>query len=198
MYLLGSLKYKNNKSGFTLFELLISMAIIGIVTAIVVLRYGAFYSSVLLKSQAYELALDIREAQVFAVSTRLQFSEYREEYGIYLDTSLPNTYQLFLDNGTSEPAAYNEDEEIGNTFVIDSRFRISGICVNDCSQTVSNLSLSFKRPNFDTIAAYRNESGVAVQVNNARIEIQSVVDEEAIMAVEVTATGQISVKNDAI
>jgi len=179
------------------------MSIIGIITAIIVIRYGAFYSTVLLKSQAYELALDLREAQVFAISTKVQPGEffgeasiYREEYGIAFDMDTPNSYQLFLDNGNSIPAVYNSSEAIGNSFVVDSRFVISKICVNECSTTVDNLSISFKRPNFDAITAYLNSADVPTQVNDARIEIQSVVDSSAIMAVEISAAGQISVKNE--
>lgn len=181
------------QAGFTLFELLISMLIIGIITAIVVIGYASYYSSTLLKNQVYEMALDIREAQVFAISSRVEGSATREEYGIYFATSKPNTYQLFHDNGATSPPVYNTGEEVGDAFIIDSRFKISRICINSCSTNVNNVSVSFKRPNFD---AQARVAGSGVTVNDVRIEVQSRTDSTAVMAVEISPTGQVSVKAD--
>lgn len=59
---------KAHARGFTLVELLISIAIITVITAIVVVRYRQFDSTVLLKGAAYEIALALREAQIQSVS----------------------------------------------------------------------------------------------------------------------------------
>lgn len=171
----------NQDRGFSLLEVLITAAIIGIVTALVVVRYGAFNNSVLLKSQAFEMALDLREAQVFAVSVRGEASTFRQTYGIHFDTSTPNQYLLFID--TDEDDIYDSGEEIGAPFVIDSRFSISQIEMVGGS-THSDVSVTFHRPDFD---ARFSQSGSA-----ARITIAS--EDGDTRSVLVSSSGQITVE----
>ncbi len=72
----------SSKSGFTLTELLISCAIIALVSTIVLVKYGSFDSTVLLKSAAYEIALTLREAQVRSVSVSGEGGEFSYPYGV--------------------------------------------------------------------------------------------------------------------
>ena len=174
-------------------EVLITAAIIGIVTAIVIVRYGAFNNSVLLKSQAYEMALDLRETQVFAISVRGDTGGFREEYGMYFtseDPNLPNRYRLFLDNGTADPPAYNVGEEIGDPYYIDSRFEVRQICLNGCSVDVTELSVSFGRPDFD---AKFSAPGVVGSISDAQIELAPVGGSET-RNVIINSVGQITVE----
>ena len=176
--------------GFSLLEVLITAAIIGVVTALVVVRYGAFNNSVLLKSQAFELALDLREAQVFAISVRGNSSEFREEYGLYFSDSTPGQYLLFLDDDTIVPAAYEAGEEIGDPYYLDSRFEIDQICSDvNCTNQVSELAVTFQRPDFDAMI-WTNEGS---SFSEARIDISSVSSSE-FRSVVITSTGQITVE----
>lgn len=150
----SSTTYFSKNAAFSILEVLVTAAIIGIITAVIVLNYSSFNNAVLLKSQAYEIALDIREAQQFAVSVRGAGGEFREDYGLYFSTSEPGQYRLFRDQGTIEKrddtgrlislAYYDDGEEIGPPYFIDSRFAISSICVNDCAHVVDDLSISFR------------------------------------------------------
>ena len=89
---------RNSQSGFTLIELMVTIGIIILMTAVLMQRYSSFNNVVILKSQAYELALDVREAQVFGVSTRGTSNSYREAFGISFDlTQTNNAYKLFQD-----------------------------------------------------------------------------------------------------
>ncbi len=54
--------------GFGLIELLVSISLMVLVLAIVLVQQTAFNGSVLLRSQAFEIALQIREVQLNAVS----------------------------------------------------------------------------------------------------------------------------------
>lgn len=158
--------------GFTIVELLVTLSIVVLVTGIVMIRYSSFNSSVLLTSQAYLTAFDVREAQSLAVSVRGRSSEFREEYGLYFSMVTPNSYILFQDddsNGDHDPVRYNatpNDEAIGASYKIDPRFTILNICgTNSSSRTCytsdpdttgevvdpafNNIAISFQRPDFD-------------------------------------------------
>tara|TARA_B100000745_G_scaffold258386_1_gene181579 strand:- start:130 stop:705 length:576 start_codon:yes stop_codon:yes gene_type:complete len=181
-------------SGFTLLEVLITLAIISILTVLVMVRYGSFNSAVLLKNQAFELALDLREAQVYAISVRGDGSEFREEYGIYVNQDSSNNQQyIFWQDSQSAPVpAYNAGEELA-TIPLDNRFYISEICydsdVSSC-QSASLLHISFARPNFD--ATLRLPGGS--EASSARILISPVDDPSIYRSVYITSTGLITVE----
>lgn len=161
--------HRSVASGFTVVELLVTMSIVVLVTGIVMIRYSSFNSSVLLTSQAYLTAFDIREAQSLAVSVRGRSSEFREEYGVYFSMATPNIYQIFQDNdanGDHNPVRYNPGEEIGAPYTIDPRFVIVNLCASNGASrtcyaddpesatevidpTLNNITISFQRPDFD-------------------------------------------------
>ena len=146
----------NKQKGFSLVEVLITSAIIGIVTAVVVLKYGSFNSTVLLKNQAFEVALGIREAQVFSVSIRGESLDFRKAYGVFFDLSSGPSQEvlLFLDDGTTD-GKYDTDDLTVETIILDSRFEISQICADTGGSTVcsggsmNQISIMFSRPDFD-------------------------------------------------
>lgn len=193
--------YSSKQSGFSLIEVLITAAIIGIVTVILVARYGAFNSSTLLKAQAFELALDIREAQVFAISVRGEGGNFREEYGLFFSTSgdWRQQYQLFLDDEPNSVGIeggddrFNSGEEVGDPYRLDSRISIVDIRVNDCNDSVNNLSIAFERPDFDAILT-TVQSGNSPQSHNEVCIVLSDSEGAVERKVVVTATGQITVE----
>lgn len=191
-----------NKAGFTIIELLVTIAIIGIVTGLVMVRYSSFNSVVLLKNQAFKVALDIREAQVLATSVRGTGSNndtFRKPYGVHFDTdgTIAGQYYYFFQDtvGSVNPPAYSSGEELGAPRYIDSRFIISEICVDTTtvpcpsSNIKDTLTISFVRPDFD--AVMRTEDGL---VRSARITISAVTDSIVTRSVLITTTGQITVE----
>lgn len=189
---------KNRKvptAGFTVVELMVTLGIVVLVTGIIMIRYSSFNSSVLLSSQAYLTAFDIREAQSLAVSVRGNQSEFREEYGLYFNMVNPREYLLFQDddsNGDQDPVRYHADEELGAAYRIDSRFEILDICAsNGGSQTcsLSNIAISFKRPDFDA-SFYSSDMG---GIDSIELVIGSE-DSSITRSVVVYASGQISVE----
>lgn len=185
----------NTQRGFTMVELLVSIAIITIITSVVMFQYSSFNSTILLKSQAYEVALNVREAQVYAVSVRGEAASFRSAYGLHFDQATPNQYQLFLDhNGSGQYESGSSDETVGQPFTIDERFTIARMCVNNCSEDVSELSILFQRPDFD---ARMSAPGVG-SIASARIELEPSGVGKAVRAIVVNTTGQISVDENAL
>ena len=144
-------------AGFSLIELMVTIGIVMLVTGLVMVRYSSFNSTVVLRSQAYELALDIREAQVFGVSVGGNSGSFRLAYGIYIDLQSPNTYLLFQDISGGTSKMYDIGEEVGERYTIDPRFSISSICttvggIETCDTAQSaHASIAFKRPDFDAV-----------------------------------------------
>jgi prepilin-type N-terminal cleavage/methylation domain-containing protein len=189
--------YKTTQSGFSLIELMVTIAIVTLVTGLVMVKYSTFNSAVILKSQAYEMALDIREAQVLGVSVGGSAGAFRKAYGIYIDLDSRNTYKLFQDapnSGTDKK--YDPGEEIGETYTIDPRFAIYQICttisnIQTCDSTNSaNTSISFKRPDFDAQILTNTVSNP----DQISIVIASTNDVNIARTVVVYGSGQISVQ----
>ena len=67
----GFLKLRSR--GFTLYELLISMAIIVLVAGIVIYNHKRFETDIEITNVAYRVALELRQAQVYGISVK-QFS----------------------------------------------------------------------------------------------------------------------------
>lgn len=81
---------KDFSRGFTLVEMAIVTAIFGILTAIVVFKYGDFTSNLLVTNMAYEIALTARQAQVFGVGARGYTeaggeADFEFPYGVYFN-----------------------------------------------------------------------------------------------------------------
>jgi len=183
------------QTGFTVVELMVTVAIVVLITGIALVRYGSFNNSVLLKSQAYEVALDIRSAQTYGVSVSGQNSaEFTKAFGLYFDKSNTNEYVLFQDANNNLKYDSTPPEAIGSVYVIDPRFIISDIVTNSsgsCGEILS-ASVSFKRPNFD--AHLDIDSGSPCSFTELGIVIASAHDPSFTRTVWVSTTGYVMVE----
>ncbi|MCC6323255.1 prepilin-type N-terminal cleavage/methylation domain-containing protein [Candidatus Nomurabacteria bacterium] len=57
-------------AGFTIIELLVVIFIFGVISSLVIFNYGSFQSDVSVENLAQDVALSIRRAQVYSVSTK--------------------------------------------------------------------------------------------------------------------------------
>lgn len=193
-----------------------TIAIIGLITTLVMVRYSSFNSAVLLKNQAYEIALDIREAQVFAISVRGAGNQFREEYGLFFNHAQPDEYIFWLDNDANTgnvpqlpprlhrvPAVSEENDETIELRKFDNRFELIDICVNNDSECRSEQDLSssnrlravhmsFARPDFD--ASFQVNGLSASTIQDIRLIIAPTNDPTITRSVVVTAAGQITVE----
>ena len=188
--------FANAAGGFSLVELLVSIGIVVLVLSIVVARQQAFNSAVLLRSQAYEIALAMREVQLGAISSVGDGSgDFRSVQGAYFNTVDPDNqeYRLFRD-GTPSNRFPDAGEDIGLSGVLDPRFEIRDI---EPSSVGSDVAIVFRRPNFDA-QFITDDTGAEAFVPAVTLTIAAKgapgnVCGQDIRQIEIRATGQIAV-----
>lgn len=95
--------------GFTLIELVVVVAIIVIVTGVILANLPAFRSKISLDLIAEEVAITIRQAQVYGIGTR-EFGERNfPSHGIYFNEATPERFVLFADVCNESGAAQPDD-----------------------------------------------------------------------------------------
>lgn len=122
--------------GFTLVELMVTISIMVLVTSAVLVRHTSFNSAVLLENQAYEIAFDIRQTQLLAVSARGRDADFRQTFSIEFEPG-QRTYQIY--QGTFL---------YGAPGALDRRFEITSV---SGGSEGNPARIEFRRPNFDAI-----------------------------------------------
>lgn len=183
-------------AGFSIIELLVTSFIIALISGLVLVSYGGFNSSVLLSNQAYEIALDIRQMQVFSLGERADGGSEREQYGVYFDLgSSRSSYTLYRNNPDGSDDGFDASEDNGFAIgTVDPRFIVTNITADGSS--VAELGIIFQRPNYDAIFCARANSGSACDSSVSDIVITVASDADNLLTKEivVSATGQISVR----
>lgn len=186
--------FSTKEGGFGLIELMVSISIMMVISAVIMARHSSFNGAVLLRSQAYEIALSIREVQMSAVSAESNGSgSFRATEGVYFNTSSPTQYQIFRD--ADNDSFYDSSEQYGKQGIIEKRFEIRAIRAVGDTVTGTGLAVVFERPNFD--AKFFDSAG---QVNASSVEIDLAKKDavgngpDVVKTIEITGTGQITVK----
>src|SRR3989338_11200043 len=151
-------------AGFTLIELVVVMGIIVVVSAVTLANNTRFGGSVLLQNLAYDIALSIRQAQVYGISVRnYSAGNFSAGYGMHFDIVSPTSYVLFADavdaNGRYDGTmACPQSGGSGREFIlcnsIGRGYRIDGLCSPagavplSCTR-VDQLDVVFRRPEPD-------------------------------------------------
>jgi prepilin-type N-terminal cleavage/methylation domain-containing protein len=84
------------QKGFTLIELMVSIAIMGILTAILATGYAHQSAARIIERNAIEFALQVREAQVYALGDKQFQGGGYPGYGVFVNP-ITNSYLLFAD-----------------------------------------------------------------------------------------------------
>ncbi|MEK9132081.1 MAG: prepilin-type N-terminal cleavage/methylation domain-containing protein [Patescibacteria group bacterium] len=198
-------------TGFTLVELMVVVAIFAILTTIILYKNSDFNNSFLLTDAAYDVALTVREAQVYGINVKstgkgAANQYFNSGYGIYLDTTgtYPNTLVFFADAFTSPSVSagnytYDGQSEFITAFALNRGYTISQFCAKPsigqerCSTTpdapLNRLAIVFVRPNPD---AKITDSGGGTEYSSATITITSP-DGTKSKTVRITTAGQISI-----
>ena len=210
--MIKKLFYKNK--GFTLVELMVSLAIFAFMTAFLVAKYGTFNQGILLTNLAYEVALTIRNAQSYGLNVKSRpvsesgsvitnySTDFGYPYGVHFATGAGNDTKMIFFVDIDRDGLYDSTtgilepiSESLSTYNIKRGSYISAICVppgnsNNCNNTIDILDVTFKRPDPNAII----KSSLGNQDHNrAEITIRST--DGGTRKVIVRRTGQISVEN---
>ena len=148
--------HTSDSRGFTLAEVLVTLAIFTVITGVVLTRYKDFSGGIILSNLAYEVAITIRQAQVYGLSVKnAGSSNFNIPYGIHLPGPVSNSFVLFADVDND---GYDSSEIIetlttrqGNTIQSFCATTVSSItkCSSDVTSPLMSLDITFLRPEPD-------------------------------------------------
>ncbi len=186
-------------SAFTLVELLVSVGIFTLMTALMVAKYGNFNQSVLLTNLAYDVAVTIRTAQAYGLSVKgiegaVSTEDFQYQYGVHFDTTSSGNETFFIYIDRDDSNSYNEDggDEKVSTLNLKRGAKISGVCFSDgCTPDTGTeeFDILFKRP--DPSAKICSFSSCI----QSYVKIQIMANDGNTRAVSVRENGQISVED---
>ena len=189
-------------------ELLVVCGIMVVVGGIIFASNSKFGGQVLLQNLAYDVALSMRQAQVYGISVQRfgsGLTSFSYGYGMHFDTDTPTSYNLLAD--VDGDGIYDAGEDvppspysIGRGYSIFKLCAPAGVLLSDCTATgsslqVPKLDIVFIRPEPD---AWISASSVSCTPRStgacqpsARIVLQSPRGDT--MSISVFANGQIAV-----
>jgi type II secretory pathway pseudopilin PulG len=186
-------------AGFTIIELLVVTALIMIISSVILANNNKFGGVIQLENYAYDVALSIRQAQVYGIAVQ-RFgtnvsSNFTSGYGMHFDMASPTSYILFADSVAPPDGIYTTGELVNNNSILRGYY-IKSVCVTDssptpvktCSPSTTSIDILFIRPEPD---AYIRANGLAGTYRSADIILASPKGET--MTVSVFSNGQITV-----
>lgn len=156
---------------FTLIEMMVAVGVFTIVTIVVLLRFDTFTNSVVVTSEAYGIALNIRQAQSYGINVRGTINnDFTRPFGVYINkggSGNDRLYTLYEDIrlGASGSYTYNEETKTiqvdgytspspnnpcgtaGNEECVEKRItrnqtRVSDICVKAMGSNTLNCGIN--------------------------------------------------------
>lgn len=199
--------------GFTIVELIVSVAIFVMMTSLVVARYSTFNSSALLTDTAYDSALVVRLAQTYGLSVKNSSlagstANFLTPYGVDFDTgadfcggatSDTSTFTLFADTYPVAPDGLCTVNDASiNTYSMSYGAKIYSLCAGSdatnchtAGQMMNRLDISFVRPDPAAVIC-GTRSGVSVcTYPYSEVTIQG--PDGSTRTISVRQNGQISV-----
>ena len=197
------------KKGFTLIELIVSMAIIALITSVALVQHNQFNETLALTNLAYEVGLSVRQAQVFGISVREFEGSARvgatEDflYGVHFEYDPDNRTEYVLYADLNDDERFTNDTEVVETTTITRGNFIDQFCgIQGGSATCStgvdevgplrSLSIQFRRPNPDAVILGSTVSSTTLY-DSALIILKSR-EGNAERCVRVRPTGQVSIE----
>ncbi len=165
-------RQRKAQGGFTLIEMLIVLVIIIIITTIVLSGQSGFNRTLALNNAAYDIALSIRQAQSYGLSSQAFGGTNNAGYGVYFQSATPTSYIFFADvypavvanaqpdarPGNGQYDAGSSPAELVQTYSLNNGFTATGFCgyssalgqICTGAGGLTALSFTFSRPNTRT------------------------------------------------
>ena len=174
------IKKNKEQKGFTLLELLVVIALMGIIYAVTLSNYNGMNKSIELQNTAYNVALSIRESQIYGINKKLDSENFSDgnpyPFGLHIDTSDNNKIIIFKDKNNNQVFDGNctvAGGECERLIIFNSGNKISNIRLNDngtWKDASGKLNVMFKRPNPDAIIVDENTkvnySGIGIELSS--------------------------------
>lgn len=182
--------------GFTLIELMVTVGIFVMMTALVLSKYNAFYSGTVFTNMAYDVALTIRQAQSYGVSVKADTASnsFNSRYGVRFDS--PTKFELVSYDPNKGGSLQNPNIESYYSLKQGAKFKNiyfkadhSGVSISNLSSTLYG-SVVFQRPNPEPVVCYNLD---CASYSYFEIVMQSG-DGSTNHTIIVNSVGQISVK----
>ena len=190
--------------------MLVVISVLLIMTGVILANFPAFRDKAALDLLAQEIAVTIRQAQVYGIGTREAGTGSKfPSYGIYFATDNSNgldnkTFYLYADRDSTktfsppDPLKKCNEDNSGNDCIIE-KFAITGSakivelqgCTGNCATpppaTLTSLDIFFQR--------FYPEATLPANYSYVKIMIQSTRDATRQKEIQVWSTGQIVVKD---
>ena len=205
--------------GFTLVEMLVTLSILAIITAVAITGQSTFNQSILLNDTSYTVALSAREAQSLGLSSRKFAGVQNGGYGVHFTNTNPTkSYTVFADVqsiaaesawcpavATTTPetksgnCVYDGAGETFQKYDLTRGFTISDFCGKNggslqCASTgaIQSLDILYLRPNTSAIITGITSSGAQTQFTCAQVTLESPTSNTT-QTVRMSQLGEVSV-----
>jgi prepilin-type N-terminal cleavage/methylation domain-containing protein len=179
--------------GFTLVELIISIAIMVTMTVLLLANYPESAVRITLINSTHKLALLVREAQVRG-SAIDSLNSSIGGYGVHASLATPNQIVLFRDVVAGAASAYGlpignglyettAPSELDSLTTLPNRYIISKLCVGTAypftcnayagTPNITSLTISFTRPNPQPHIYINGSTATSSSYSGACIELRS-------------------------
>ncbi len=183
-----------NENGYTLVELLVTLSIAMLLLGVISYNYGTFNDNIALSGSGQEVAIAIREAQVYGVNVRevsVGGGQFNSAYGIYVNPSANSTnYIVFAD--TNKNKKYDNGEQI-ESFNLRNGVKFSALCngVSCPLACATSLSITFLRPNPDADINFVDNNGSICSSSQSTGKFRLLSPKGKTLDISVESTGQI-------
>ena len=187
--------------GFSIVELVVTIGIFAMMTALLVAKYGNFNQGTLLTNLAYDVALTIRNAQSYGLNVKnapaTNGDRFSNNFNIPYGVRFANGAKDFVFYADSDSnGIYKSPDIVVSDTSIKRNSSIGSLCIgsseSDCSATgVTFLDVTFRRPDPNAIITKNNDT--TKTYGYAEITLKA--SDGSVKIVTVRSNGQIAVKN---
>lgn len=198
-------KWRGRSGGFTLTELIVVITIATLITTTLVVQQSGWNDQLVLSTQTYELALMVRQAQIYSLGVRENVTgtgdKFGNGYGLAFDPDY-SRYLFFADRNNNlkyDPGETIETKTLNRGVLIDRFCGVKGNGQEDdrCSPGQGNvafLQIIFLRPDPKANIVLLNYGGNPATnvIPPASVYLRS--PRGKYMSVKVESNGQISIQ----